>query len=98
MLEEVAFRGAFDAHVYHPGDGRGFLTALWVSALWGMWHVPLLLGRGHLSMLSAGLISVTCAIGVPLSIAWRRSGNLFVPGLTHALVDALRDAILIGTF
>ena len=98
VLEEVAFRGAFDAHVYHPGEGRGSLTAVVVSALWGLWHLPLLLGRRPLWMLIPGLVAVHCVIGLPLSIAWRRSGNLFVPGVTHALVDAIRDATLIGTF
>lgn len=95
MLQEVAFRGAFDAYVYHPGEGRGVLTAVVVSAFWGLWQVPLVLGRGHLWMLIPGLLAVLCVLGLPLSIAWRRSGNLFVPGVTHTLIDTVRDALLI---
>jgi hypothetical protein len=33
--------------------------------------------------------------GVPLSIYWRRSGNLFVTVAPHALIDAVRDALLV---
>src|SRR5205085_12026032 len=39
VLEEVAFRGALDAHVYHPGDRYAKRTAVAVSALWGLWHL-----------------------------------------------------------
>jgi len=94
VLEEVSFRGAFDAHVHHPGESHEYFTALVVSSLWGLWHIPLLLGRMPLPLLIAWLVGVHCAIGVPLSIYWRRSGNLFVTGSTHALVDAFRDALL----
>jgi hypothetical protein len=41
VVEEVSFRGLFDAHVHHPGEPRGWLTAVSVSALWGLWHLPL---------------------------------------------------------
>jgi hypothetical protein len=95
VLEEVSFRGAFDAHVHHPGESRGDLTAFVVSSLWGLWHIPVVLGQGPLPQLIVGLVSVHCVIGVPLSICWRRSGNLFVTGLTHALVDAVRNALFV---
>lgn len=95
VLEEVSFRGAFDAHVHHPGETREYLTAFLVSALWGLWHVPVALGQKPLPVLIVGLIGVHCAIGVPLSLSWRRSGNLFVTGFTHALVDAFRNALFV---
>lgn len=95
VLEEVSFRGAFDAHVYHPGEAREYLTAFVVSALWGLWHIPVALGQKPLPLLIVGLVGVHCAIGVPLSIWWRRSGNLFVSGSTHAFIDAVRNALLI---
>jgi hypothetical protein len=95
MLEEVSFRGAFDAHVHHPGESHEYLTAFVVSSLWGMWHLPLVLGQKPLPVLIVGLMGVHCAVGVPLSIYWRRSGNLFVPGSTHALVDAVRNALFV---
>ena len=95
VLEEVSFRGAFDSHVHYPGESHEYLTAFAVSALWGLWHIPVVLGQKPLLLLIPGLLGVHCAVGVPLSISWRRSGNLFVPGLTHALVDAVRNALLI---
>ena len=95
VLEEVSFRGAFDSHVHHPGEPHEYATAFLVSALWGLWHLPLALGLKPLPVLIVGLIGVHCAIGVPLSIYWRRSGNLFVTGFTHALVDAVRNALFV---
>lgn len=95
FLEEVSFRGAFDAHVCQPGESRQYATAFLVSALWGLWHIPVVYGQKPLLLLVPGLIGVHCAVGVPLSICWRRSGNLLVPGATHALVDAVRNALFI---
>jgi len=95
VVEEVSFRGAFDSHLHHPGEPRGFVTALFVSALWGLWHLPIGLGQAPLPLVIAQLLVVHCAIGVPLSIFWRRSGNLFVPASAHALIDAVRDALFV---
>jgi hypothetical protein len=95
VLEEVSFRGAFDAHVHHPGETRGFLSALLVSGLWGLWHLPVVLGQAPLPALLPQLLAVHCFIGVPLSVYWRRSGNLFVSGSTHALIDSVRNALLV---
>jgi membrane protease YdiL (CAAX protease family) len=33
-------------------------------------------------------------IGVPLSLYWRRSGNLAVPTTAHAFIDAVRNMLL----
>jgi len=95
VVEEVSFRGAFDAHVHQPGESKGWLSALFVSALWGLWHLPVVLGQAPLPALVPQLLVVHCAIGIPLSIYWRRSGNLFVTGSTHALIDAVRNALLV---
>lgn len=95
VLEEVSFRGAFDAHVHHPGESGEYFTAFFVSSLWGLWHIPVAIGQKPLPALVVGLIGVHCAVGVPLSVYWRRSGNLFVPGVTHALVDAVRNALFV---
>lgn len=98
-VEEVSFRGAFDAHVFHAGESGGILSAVLVSALWGLWHLPVVLNLHSTTqpvlLLAPQLIAVHCAIGVSLSIYWRRSGNLFVTGFTHALIDAVRNALLI---
>jgi membrane protease YdiL (CAAX protease family) len=68
-------------------------SAFFVSALWGLWHVPLAIGQKPLPLFVVGLIGVHCAVGVPLSLCWRRSGNLFVTCATHALIDAVRNAL-----
>jgi membrane protease YdiL (CAAX protease family) len=97
VMEEVAFRGAFDSHLFHPGESRGVLSALFVSALWGIWHIPTI-PPGQMPMpiwmLAPVLAGVHCLTGVPLSIFWRRSGNLTVTASTHALIDAVRNAVL----
>jgi membrane protease YdiL (CAAX protease family) len=93
-LEEVFFRGALDAHVHREGEGYGVMTAVFVSALWGLWHLPVAPVRESVWMTGGGLVVIHVLIGVPLSIYWRRSGNLVVPGATHALIDATRNVLL----
>jgi membrane protease YdiL (CAAX protease family) len=41
------------------------------------------------------VLAVHGAIGYVLVMAWRRSGNLAVPGIAHAVSDALRNAVLV---
>jgi hypothetical protein len=93
VIEEVAFRGALDAHLHHPGEGRGFRSALFVSALWGLWHLPVADGMPF-PLLVLSLVTWHCVVGVPLSFAWRRSGNLSGPAFAHAAIDAVRNAFL----
>jgi hypothetical protein len=95
VIEEVAFRGALDAHVHHPGEIRGWSTALLVSALWGLWHLPVSSGLPF-PVLVLSLVVWHCLVGVPLSFAWRRSGNLAGPALAHAGLDAVRNALMLG--
>jgi membrane protease YdiL (CAAX protease family) len=98
VVEEVFFRGVLDAYVHRGDNGTGWLSATWVSALWGLWHLPIyFVAGGSSSVLGVviGLLVVQIAIGIPLSIGWRRSGNLLVPGTAHALSDAIRN-VLIG--
>jgi hypothetical protein len=92
VVEEVSFRGMFDAHVHHPGEPRGWLTALSVSALWGLWHLPLV-SLKPLGLVVASALVIHIAIGIPLSFAWRRSGNLTLPAAAHGFADAVRDAL-----
>lgn len=95
VLEEVSFRGLVDAHVHQPGASGGFWSALFVSAGWGLWHWPVAARVGLPMWLTAmQLIVIHTVIGVPLSYFWRRSGNLAVPGFTHAFIDAVRNALL----
>lgn len=95
LLEEVSFRGAIDAHVHHPGERPGLGSAVFVSALWGLWHLPV--SRGLPFPIQAiELVAVHIALGVPLSIAWRRTRNLAGPGLAHAVNDAVRNGFMSG--
>jgi hypothetical protein len=93
VVEEVAFRGLVDPHVDRPGEPRGWLSALFVAALWGLWHVPVGLALAPLAVLVPVVVVQHCALGVPLSFAWRRSGNLVLPVAAHAVIDAVRDAL-----
>lgn len=93
VIEEVAFRGALDAHVHHPGERRGWASALLVSTLWGLWHLPVASGMPF-SFLLLSLVAWHCLVGVPLSLAWRRSGNLSGPAFAHAAMDAVRNGLI----
>lgn len=95
VLEEVTFRGAIDAHAHHDGEQRRWWSAVFVSALWGLWHLPVSTGL-PLPALLPELLVVHILLGVPLSMAWRRSGNLAGPALAHAVNDAVRNALMIG--
>jgi membrane protease YdiL (CAAX protease family) len=95
VIEEVAFRGALDAHVHHAGEGRGWHSAMFVSALWGLWHLPIS-GGLPLPALVLELLAVHCLIGVPLSFAWRRTRNLAGPAFAHSAIDAVRNALMLG--
>jgi hypothetical protein len=98
IIEEVVFRGLLDSHVYHPGQKKGIWSAVFISALWGLWHIPVAPVHGiwNLLITTAVLITVHTIIGVPLSIFWRKSGNLVVTCFTHSLIDAVRN-FLSGT-
>ncbi len=88
VMEEVTFRGCLDSHIHHDGDSRGILSALWLSALWGWWHMGCLPKTNPINVLF-----LMVPVGVFLSIWWRRSGNLAVTGLTHAFADSFRNAL-----
>ena len=42
------------------------------------------------------LVVVHVALGVGLSLAWRRTRNLGGPALAHAVIDAVRNATMLG--
>ena len=95
LLEEVTFRGAIDAHVHHDGDPRRWQSAVFVSGLWGLWHLPVSSGF-PLPLMVLELVTVHVALGVGLSFAWRRTRNLGGPALAHAAIDAVRNATMLG--
>jgi membrane protease YdiL (CAAX protease family) len=95
LLEEVSFRGLLDAYVHPSPERRGIASAAFVSALWGLWHLPVV-GHRASPVIALSLVVVHVAIGVPLTVFWRRSGNLAVPGIVHAFIDGVRDAVLVA--
>jgi len=95
LLEEVSFRGALDAHAHHDGETRGWQSAVFVSTLWGVWHLPVSHALPFPLQLTE-LVVVHVALGVPLSVAWRRTRNLAAPALAHAVNDAVRNAVMLG--
>ena len=101
MLEEVAFRGALDSHVFEPESNRKpndrrWFSSIFVSALWGLWHLPTLPLTSAATFVVAisAVIVVHSLIGVPLSFCWRASGTLVLPAAAHALIDAFRNTML----
>jgi membrane protease YdiL (CAAX protease family) len=94
VVEEVWFRGALDSHIHHPGESHGVRSAAFVSLLWSWWHLPITVNQGVVkSLLTLPIYMVP--MGIWLSIYWRRSGNLAVPGAAHAFSDSVRN-ILVG--
>jgi membrane protease YdiL (CAAX protease family) len=93
VIEEVSFRGALDGHVYHHKEVGGIWTAVLITTLWGLWHVPLAIGSAPVIALIVPHVLAHSAIGIPLSIYSRRSGNLLVPGAAHAFVKAIRNGL-----
>jgi membrane protease YdiL (CAAX protease family) len=67
-------------------------SAVFVSALWGLWHYPTE-GPGNPLATAGLLLLIHIPVGVCLSLGWRKSGNLLVPGIAHAFIDAVRNAI-----
>ena len=96
-LEEVVFRGAFDTHVWQRDGTRiqSWVSALFVSSLWGLWHLPILPEQAPLSLLAAApvVILVHALDGAFIAFSWRASGSLLLPAIYHSLIDAYRDAI-----
>jgi membrane protease YdiL (CAAX protease family) len=97
VLEEVSFRGLLDAHLYHQGDRSRWTSAIVVSCLWGIWHLPIVPWQNAgVAITALSLLASHCPIGIFLSLYWRRSGNLAVPAFTHAFIDAVRNALIGG--
>jgi hypothetical protein len=105
IIEEVIFRGVLDSYVYQEGNKKGVLSAFYISALWGLWHFPVQMNFSNIAqpinisigmevIRALGLIISMSLVGIPLSIFWRKSGNLAVPAFTHTFLDSVRNALL----
>jgi membrane protease YdiL (CAAX protease family) len=94
VMEEVLFRGLIDPYLRGSARGPDRASALYGSALWGIWHLPVAsLGLGILTI--PYLVIVHTIIGSFLVTSWRRTDNLAVPGIAHAVIDALRNAVAV---
>jgi hypothetical protein len=91
MVEEVLFRGSIDSHVHHIGERHWFWSAIFVSLLWGFWHLPIVAGEGSAAVVIANMFVLQGLVGPFLSYWWRRSGNLIVPAATHDFLDTFRN-------
>jgi hypothetical protein len=98
MIEEVFFRGGLDSYLTRGGLRSPWLSAFFLSALWGWWHLPIVpLAADHraaqLLTLVVTLPLVHGGVGALLSYFWRRSGILLAPVAAHAFIDAVRNAL-----
>ncbi len=94
VMEEVLFRGLLDTYLHGSTPGPDRASALYGSALWGLWHLPVMsVALGALAI--PYLVAVHTALGYFLVTAWRRTGNLAAPGIAHAVSDALRNAVAV---
>ncbi len=97
VVEEVVFRGALDTYL-SPAMTEGWpgwASAMVVSALRGCWHLPLAQFGDvrQMATLVGHELFHQIAMGVPLSLCWRRSGTLVLPSAAHAIIDAHRNII-----
>jgi membrane protease YdiL (CAAX protease family) len=95
ILEEVFFRGGLDSYLHRPGDRLPWLSAAFVSVLWGLWHLPISPAHTVLQVLVLAIMYPIfhCLPGIPFSFFWRSSGSLLVPAAVHAFIDSVRNAL-----
>jgi membrane protease YdiL (CAAX protease family) len=94
VVEEVLFRGVIDTYLHGLAPGPDRASALYGSALWGLWHLPVaFLALGVLTI--PYLVVVHTTMGYFMVTAWRRTGNLAAPGIAHAVIDAVRNAVAV---
>ena len=91
VVEEVVFRGMLDTYINQSKKQNSFWSAIFISCIWGLWHLPLSLDINPLWIVVLPLRASLW--GICLSIFWRKTGNLAVPGFSHAFVDAIRDSL-----
>jgi len=92
VMEEVLFRGLIETYLHGPTPGQDHASALYGSALWGIWHLPVVfVTLGVLTI--PYLVFVHTILGYFFVTSWRRTGNLAGPGIAHAVIDALRNGV-----
>ena len=94
VMEEVLFRGLLDTYLHGSTPGPDRASALYGSALWGIWHLPVtFVALGILTI--PYLVVVHTILGYFFVASWRQTGNLAAPGIAHAAIDALRNAVAV---
>jgi len=93
IIEEVSFR-MLDGHLCEGGPRQCLVASIAISCAWGLWHLPI--SGGFNWATAVVLLVLHVPYGVCLSLFWRRSGNLWVPVLSHAVGDAIRNAIVLS--
>ncbi len=88
--EETAWRG----WLHESLAPRGFwAAALWTSALWALWHLPIVLALGFSVRDATAYLLAVFAVG-PLLAALREAGASVWPAvLGHGLLNSLRVAL-----
>lgn len=94
IVEEVVFRGMLDSYIHTPQNKIGIWSVFFISALWALWHLPLSTSNESIPFIIIASLINTGIWGIPLSIFWRRTGNLAVPVFSHAFIDAIRDGLM----
>lgn len=92
VVEEVVFRGMLDSYIHRSEKTTNLWSALFISCIWGLWHLPLSMQSGTTIWFIVGPLTISLW-GIVLSVFWRRTGNLAVPGFSHAFADAIRDSL-----
>lgn len=96
VVEEVAFRGVLDPYLLGGARSQAaqYASALAGSALWGLWHLPLLGGPDSVDIVTVLRVVLTHAsFGLVLCFAVRAAGTLVPGALAHALSDAYRNLL-----
>lgn len=102
IAEEMLFRGVLDPYLagHTASEAEAGSSAGWTRAslvvgtmLWGAWHLPLFPGAGLEAVVV--LIAYHVVVGIPLAWLWRHTGTLAHPAVAHAILDAVRNALLV---
>jgi hypothetical protein len=96
VVEEVTFRGVLDPYLLgnERGQAAPYVSAVAGSALWGLWHLPLLMAGGLADGVTVLRVVLTHAsFGVVLCFAVRSAGTLVPGALAHAISDAYRNLL-----
>jgi hypothetical protein len=96
VLEEVVFRGILDPYIL--GGERG-MNAEWAgailgSALWGFWHLPIVLAPGAADLPTIlRLVMFHVGLGAMLCFVARIAGTLVPSAAIHGFADAFRNTL-----